>query len=123
MIIRITTCEWEYDVSADGNNDGEYCSGIYIEAGRGAKTGGRGSSQGLLLKEGSFANICRYRPTPESSDGAGDATGPFAVDTGVLVAAVAEVAWEVFRERLRAARGMGERVLVSQAGLVMVALA
>jgi len=29
MIISITTCEWKYEESADRNNNGEYCSGIY----------------------------------------------------------------------------------------------
>ena len=120
MIIRITTCEWKYDGSPDGNNNREYYSGIYL---RQEEEERRRRNQALLLKEGSFASICRYRPTPESSDGAGDATGPFVEDTGVLVAGVPKVAWEGFRGRLIVAGGMGERVLVSQAGLVMVALA
>lgn len=74
----------------------------------------------LLLREGSLASIWRYRPTPESSEGAGEDTGLFMAGTGVFVAALA---CEVLRDRLVVGRGKGERVLVSQAGRVTVALA
>lgn len=73
----------------------------------------------LSLKEGSLASIWRYRPTPESSEGAGEDTGLFMAGTGVFVAALA---CEVLRDRLEGI-GKGVRVLVSQAGRVMVDLA
>ena len=72
----------------------------------------------LPLKEGSFASIWRYRPTPESSEGEGDDTGLFVPGTGVLVAALA---CEALRDRL--VGGIGVRVLVSHAGRVTVDLA
>ena len=75
--------------------------------------------QALLLREGSLASIWRYKPTPESSDGTGDATGIFGLVTGVLVAGLA---CEAFLNRL-GMFGTGVRVLVSQAGRVIVALA
>jgi len=68
------------------SNGGEYCRGIY---GRVEAEKSRASFQELLLKEGSLASIWRYKPTPESSEGAGDATGLFAADVGVLVAGLA----------------------------------
>lgn len=75
----------------------------------------------LLLRDGSFASICLYIPTPESSEGAGDAMGLFTA--GVLVEGL--VAAEVLRTRLVVpiVWGIGERVLMSHAGRVIVALA
>ncbi len=67
----------------------------------------------------SLAIIWRYRPTPESSDGAGEANG-LLVTASFGVELVCEVL------RVRFAPGVGdsaERVLPSQAGLVTVALA
>ena len=72
----------------------------------------------LPLKEGSLASICRYRPTPESSEGEGEDTRFLVTGTGVLVAALA---CEALRDRL--VGGKGVRVLVSHAGRVTVDLA
>jgi hypothetical protein len=78
-----------------------------------------GVYEGLLI-EGSFASICLYIPTPESSEGAGDAMGLFTI--GVLVEGLVA---EVLRTRLVVPEGwgIGERVLMSHAGRVIVARA
>jgi len=70
-----------------------------------------------LFRDGSFASICRYSPTPESSEGAGDAS-TFAGNGGFVAALV----WEVFRVRFGGTWNCG-RVLVSHAGRVTVAFA
>ena len=66
------------------------------------------------FRDGFCASICRYKPTPESSDGAGEASA--------LAVAAVRLVWDVLRGRLVAgAPIICERVLVSQAGLVTVA--
>jgi len=85
----------------------------------------RNIPQPLLFKAGSLASIWRYSPTPESSEGAGEAaaplTGPGGVNgTSTGTGALEELGCEVFRWRLC---GTGVRVFASQAGRVMVARA
>lgn len=73
----------------------------------------------MPFSDGSCAIIWRYKPTPESSEGAGDASA-----LAVAATRAAALVCDIFRVRF----GIGvaascDRVLVSQAGLVTVAFA
>lgn len=67
------------------------------------------------FREGSLASIWRYRPTPESSEGAGEPS-PFGVTTRVTGA---PLVCETLRVRFPAAPS-GGRVLVFHSGLWLV---
>lgn len=69
------------------------------------------------LREGSLASIWRYRPTPESSDGAGED-----MTLGVVVALGAPLVCDTLRTRLAVFEPIAGRVLVFHSGLVTVTL-
>ncbi len=73
------------------------------------------------FKEGSWLTMLRMKPTPESSDGAGEPRVLFVL--GVVVTRVAALVWETFRVRLLG-RALVARVLLSHVGRsrVMVTL-
>lgn len=69
-----------------------------------------------VTNEGSWATIWRYKPTPESSDPAGETCGLM-----VEVARAAALVCEVWRDRFMPGACGLPRVLMSQAGRVTVA--
>jgi hypothetical protein len=72
---------------------------------------------GYVTNDGSWATIWRYKPTPESSDPAGETCGLVVVE----VARAAALVCEVWRDRFMPGACGLPRVLMSQAGRVTVA--
>ena len=65
------------------------------------------------LREGSWLTMLRMKPTPESSDGAGEAR---VLVLGVVVTRVAALVWEMFRGRFGTGVVAVARVLLSHVG-------